>query len=227
MIERVASFEEIDVWLIGLDATFDHSILSAHEIARTEGCLDPVYAQRLLASRVGLRTVLSGYVGAAPARLTFSRTRSGAPVLVDDPECCFSLSRSRDLAVVAVGFECRVGVDIQGPAPSAASCDALARHVLDEEERLAFDALGADERRVVFLAAWTRREAALKAMDFGLLDDRAPAPDETGKSALASSGWRLLRPVLAPQRVVALVSKPRTPRESAHERTTGVRLART
>lgn len=205
MIARVGSWAGVDLWTIELDVSPESSTLSADELRRVERCLDPTHAQRLRASRVGLRAVLSGYLDVAPADIVFSRTRAGAPVLVGQPKQDFSLSRSRRFALVAVGLGRRVGVDLQGPAPASNDCTALARHVLDADERVVFETLDAGRRRQTFLAAWTRREAALKAMDVGLLDPRAPTPDETGEYALLSSGWQLLRPSLATRETIALV----------------------
>lgn len=209
MITRLGACDGVDLWLVALDEPIDEGVLAADERHRAANCRDPARAARMRASRAGLRHVLAAYVGILPARLEFTRSRSGAPVLAADPDCRFSLSRSADLCVVAVGPHRRVGIDVERTSIESASCAAIAEHCLDASERERYPVLDPGERRRHVLEAWTRREAALKAMDRGLLDHRTPGPDTTGPAALAAAGWRLDRPDIGLDRVVALVSEPR------------------
>ena len=209
VITRLDPTDGVDLWLVALDVPTDNAVLETAEREPADACLDERHAARIRASRTGLWSILEVYTGVPASCLAFTVSRSGAPVLAGHPDVRFSVSRSGGLAVVAVAAGRRVGIDIEHAFRSAPSCDALAGHCLDTKERAAH--LAQDERAQcqAVLGAWTRREAALKAMDRGLMDHRSPTPDETGPATLVAAGWQLSRPDLGSDHVVALVTEAR------------------
>jgi 4'-phosphopantetheinyl transferase len=104
-----------------------------------------------------LRDILARFT---TADLEFAAAPNGKPWLPGAPELKFNLSRSRDIALVAVTLGAEVGVDIERfrPLPEYA---AIAERFFPPGEEAP-----TDERD--FFRRWTRLEALLKASGIGL-----------------------------------------------------------
>jgi 4'-phosphopantetheinyl transferase len=104
-----------------------------------------------------LRAIL-GSETSAP--LEFAVAEKGKPYLPGAPEVKFNLSRSHEMALIAVALGVEVGVDVERlrPLPEYA---AIAERFFPPSERGVLD-----ERD--FFRRWTRIEAALKARGVGL-----------------------------------------------------------
>ncbi len=88
----------------------------------------------------------------------------------------FNLSHSGGRAVVAVGLDNELGVDIElvRPVPDAAQ---MVERYFSPAARGAFARLAAHERDEGFLRLWTRQEAYLKARGDGLSGPLDETPD--------------------------------------------------
>jgi 4'-phosphopantetheinyl transferase len=137
--------------------------------------------RRYLATHVALRKTLATYLGDRPENLRFESGGFGKPLLVHPEPCAFNLSRSGDVAVIAVAGEGHIGVDVElvRAMPSAMT---LALHNFCASEREPLQALAGLERDTAFLRCWTRKEACLKAIGSGL--SIAPRLFETGIHAM-------------------------------------------
>jgi 4'-phosphopantetheinyl transferase len=129
---------------------------------------------RLTVGAALARLVLAGQLRRPADRLHFDRTcpacgaGHGKPRLVGEGDGLeFSISHSGDRVVVAVVRGGLVGVDVE-QADRALEVGAVAREVLSEEERAAFEALAPPDRLRGLLTYWTRKEALLKATGDGL-----------------------------------------------------------
>lgn len=173
---RAESLGEADVhlWWAFLDLATDGSggppaCLSADERARAAGIASERRRRRWSAARAALRRTLAPYVGLLPERLAFGRDRRGRPFLRDRPGVpsvgglCFSLAHSADLALIAVGREVRLGVDVELVRPLVAS-GPLVRRVFTPAERAAVEAAPAADRPREILLRWVAKEARLKAL---------------------------------------------------------------
>ncbi len=82
----------------------------------------------------------------------------------------FNLSHSKGYAILAIAYGREVGVDVEvlRPKPKAA---ALVERFFSLNEKAAFRKLAPHEKEVAFFAGWTRKEAYLKAMSLGLIDE--------------------------------------------------------
>jgi 4'-phosphopantetheinyl transferase len=122
-----------------------------------------------IAGRWLLRSVLAALTGAEPRSLELQAGRHGKLFLAgherDVP--CFNLSHSGALVGVALVRDRRVGIDIEAERPLADSA-LLARRILGPRERARFEALPERAREAALLAAWTRKEAVLKALGTGI-----------------------------------------------------------
>jgi len=124
---------------------------------------------RFVAGHAFLRALLARYLACSPAEVAITKAAAGKPGLArDDEDLRFNLSHSGDIAVVAVATRHEVGVDVE-LVSRPRSPEALAPRVLSREELAELAVAGAPaEQRLAFLAAWTRKEAVLKASGTGI-----------------------------------------------------------
>ena len=102
--------------------------------------------------QAALRRVLSSYVGGDPATLAFERGPHGKPSLAGR-ELEFSVSRSGEVAFVAVSGGGPVGVDVERVQPGRA-VERIARRLAADEAAALADAEPA-ERDLTFHRCWT------------------------------------------------------------------------
>jgi 4'-phosphopantetheinyl transferase len=128
------------------------------------------HRRRFIVARAFLRTLLGAHLGTAPTEVALRSGPRGKLFLAapqDRSGLCFNLSHSADLALVAIARGRRLGVDVEllRAMPNALR---LGQRFFASEERLALAALTAADRDRGFFAAWTRKEAYLKALGDGL-----------------------------------------------------------
>jgi 4'-phosphopantetheinyl transferase len=126
--------------------------------------------RRFIVSRGQLRRILASRLGISPADVELEYGPLGKPCLsrrMPARDLRFSVSRSGDVAVIALSTGQEVGVDIEAvlPVPEADEIAALCFSVPEYET---YSALGPQDRLEGFLWRWTRLEAISKAMGCGL-----------------------------------------------------------
>lgn len=183
---------EAHVWLLALDDPpwpQDElcGLLDAAESQRAERFHFPHDARRYRAAHGLLRLLLAHYTRVAACDIGFSLGPAGKPGLAGPAAqsgLAFSLSHSGDLALVGLTCAPCIGVDIERGRPMPDQ-DAIAASHFAPTELRAWRALPAALRADAFFAAWTRKEAYVKALGGGLsipltafevaLDPRQPA----------------------------------------------------
>ncbi|MFI5616727.1 4'-phosphopantetheinyl transferase family protein [Streptomyces sp. NPDC051567] len=194
---------DVAVWSLDttLDAVGGHRVdkalplLDTAERDRSGRLLRDADRQRYLASHLGLRVLLGGYLGLAPEEV---------PLVREDCPCCggphgrpavaggaihFSLSHSQDLAYLAFAGV-PVGVDVEGvPSPSAVADVATALHPVESAE---LTALAGPERQTALARVWSRKEAYLKATGTGLARGLAEPYVGSALTPAAVPGWTLV-----------------------------------
>lgn len=132
-----------------------------------------------LGGRVGLRGLICAYTGLGNGELRFGVGSRGKPFLrngLAGGEFCFNYSLAGGYALYAVGWNRRLGVDLEvyprGRGRGLAEGGRrLARGKLTGEERGVWEGLAeggvADGERAM-LACWTRKEAYGKALGVGM-----------------------------------------------------------
>lgn len=178
---------DVHVWRVDLEAPTPGpavKTLDPAEKARAARFVFERDRRRFVASHGALRAILSLYVGEAPEDVAFTEGPHGKPALLQGKGAVrFNLSHSGEIALVAVGRDREVGVDVEAWR-EIADLLALARTCFSEAERAVLASLPELDRRPAFFAGWTRKEAFLKALGDGLarpLDrfDVTIAPRET------------------------------------------------
>ena len=198
----------VDLWRLRLDeplkAGSEASVLSSDEIARASRFhfeKDRIYFTRC---RSALRGLLAGYLAIPPAEIRFEYQASAKPQLAaeQNPRALqFNVSHSAAMALIAVGSEYRLGVDIE-KIRSDVDTISLAERFFSLRERAGLQALPDHLRVPGFFACWTRKEAFLKAtgdgFSFPLSDfsvtthpDFAPRLEDIKGNAKAAKQWFL------------------------------------
>jgi 4'-phosphopantetheinyl transferase len=164
----------VDIWRVRLDepakADIDASILSADENARANRFHFENDRIHFIRCRSALRSLLAGYLAIPSVEIKFDYLASGKPQLVagQNPRALqFNVSHSANLALIAVGGERRLGVDIE-KIRSDVDTAMLAERFFSLRERAGLQALPGHLRIPGFYACWTRKEAFLKATGDGL-----------------------------------------------------------
>ncbi len=181
----------IHVWRIDLDDVKElvGDNLTPKESARAERMTHLDDRRRFVVARSLLRSILADVLGAVDdpkgTSLRLAYGPAGKPFLLDDPQLHFNVSHSEKIAVIAVTRVGEVGIDVERQR-AMADMEDVARLVFDEAERTALRACPTSQRESVFYRIWTRKEALLKAVGFGL-----PALTDPDAASLshAGNGW--------------------------------------
>jgi len=145
-------------------------ILSADEIVRANRFHFEKDRMRFIQCRSALRSLLSRHLPIPPNEIQFQYQASGKPELEaqQNPSGLqFNVSHSADRALIAIGSQHKLGVDIE-KMRSEVDTTALAERFFSVRERAGLRALPAHLRLAGFFACWTRKEAFLKATGDGL-----------------------------------------------------------
>jgi 4'-phosphopantetheinyl transferase len=181
--------DDAHVWHVRLDQDAHllrcEAVLSADERARRSRYYTEDLRNRFAIAHGAKRLILAGYVGIAAPALTFETGAFGKPRLVNTTSNVrFNLSHSGDIALIAVARGREVGVDVEQWKERVEHTE-VAEYCFSrsEQERLERVA-GTAAVEGAFFAAWSRKEAYIKALGVGItqgLDhfDVAMLPGET------------------------------------------------
>ncbi|MHA6323662.1 4'-phosphopantetheinyl transferase family protein [Roseivivax sp. CAU 1753] len=143
--------------------------LSAPERERAQRFVFEQDKSDYIAAHALARTLLSQCTGQTPAVVEIRSGRFGKPELVpkgDVAPPAFNLSHSRGIALVALGLDVTLGVDVEclaRPAPLE-----IAERYFAPEECVALQACRPCDRHIVFFTLWTLKEAYMKATGLGM-----------------------------------------------------------
>jgi 4'-phosphopantetheinyl transferase len=198
----------IDVWKVRLDepqsAGSEANVLSLDEEARGSRFHFEKDRDYFIRCRSALRCLLANYLALTASEARFDYATGGKPRLAADqnPRALeFNVSHSGNIALIAVGAERRVGVDVEKIRLDV-DTDALAERFFSVHERAGLRALPDHVRVAGFFACWTRKEAFLKAtgdgLSFPLADfsvsthpDLPPQVEEIREDIEAGKKWSL------------------------------------
>ncbi len=136
--------------------------------APTFTCL-PGTSRKFTVARSVLRHLLSHYLDVGPHSLRLHAGSHGK-LTVDVAQGSpvhFNVSHSGEVAVMAFARDIEVGVDVELRRDDVDQA-ALARRAFSSTERAALKAVASSERVGAFYAAWTCKEAFIKAIGLGL-----------------------------------------------------------
>jgi phosphopantetheinyl transferase len=133
---------DIHVWVVPLD--------------------DPDKRRRRELAHLAERMLLASYLSLTPAMLEYERGPGGKPRLRGEP-LQYNLSHCERLALVAVSRGLPLGVDVQGPHPTAEK-PWFAKRICSARE---LEHFGNNPRPDDLIRLWARKEAVVKARGEG------------------------------------------------------------
>ncbi len=168
--------DEVRVWRAWLDRSPQEvdafwRTLSADERTRAERYRLNRDRARFVVGRGLLRVIVAHYVNQDPSDVTFRYGPHGKPLLGDDAPSAltFNVSHAGGLALFALCQGRDIGVDIeQARAIPDEELGRLATLSFSQHELAHFASLPAHLKQDAFYACWTRKEAVLKALGYGL-----------------------------------------------------------
>ena len=215
---------DIHVWSLRIKTSSDvaaqfEPVLSPDERERAARYRFDHLQQFFTVARGALRHLLARYLRVEPESITFNYASRGKPTLASQDGIEFNLSHSGDFAVIALAAGCPLGIDVEFMRPRT-EIEELARRFFSPEETSDLMSLPSSERQLAFFSCWTRKEAYIKAIGYGLyapldgfrvsLQPNEPArlisvanePDEAGQ-------WSIHALQLAPEYAAALAYRDR------------------
>lgn len=191
---------EVHVWRFPLgDPGSSYAIghLTDDERTRAENMTSQAARQAYVASQSALREVLSGYTRTLPQEVEIVRAPRGKPMLASSSRKVeFNVSHSGDWGVVAIAHT-EVGVDVEQVRPRRTST-RLADRFMTAGERELLRLRAESQGDAAFFVVWSRKEAYLKAVGFGLSGpfshvdssgSRLPDLDEHGHQLAGDTPW--------------------------------------
>ena len=118
------SREQVDVWLVYVDDTYDdnliyayHNMLAEQELLQESRFYFPKDQHRFLLTRALVRDVLSRYVTISPKDWRFEQNEFGRPSIANDDvnakQISFNISHADGLIILGVVKDRAVGVDTE------------------------------------------------------------------------------------------------------------------
>lgn len=171
----------VDVWRLRLDAArleerrsapsdTPGGVLAPDELARASRFHFDRDRVHYVCCRTALRFLLARYGDIAPANIRFTYTPNGKPELAADQnsrQLRFNVSHSDNMALIAIGVQDAVGVDIEKMRLDVNTTE-LSERFFSAAERAGLRSLPETMRVTAFYACWARKEAFLKANGEGL-----------------------------------------------------------
>lgn len=142
-------------------------VLDASEQAHAEKIKNDLLHKRFVESHGRLRNILAQVLNEPPEQLNIKKTDHGKPYLADTPGLVFNLSHSENMMVIAVAWNCQLGVDIEC-CKSRGGLAGLVDKCFAEEEIVHWKQLPEDKKVTEFYRFWTRKEAFVKATGRGI-----------------------------------------------------------
>jgi 4'-phosphopantetheinyl transferase len=158
----------LDVSAEALDAC--SALLSNAEHERARRFVFERDRRRFTVARARLRELLAARLGVRAAAVELEYGPHGKPVLAPPLAAsglCFNLSHAGELAAYAFSVGHEVGIDIE-EVSATSHADDIAERFFSRGENKAYRALPETDRPQAFFLCWTRKEAFVKALGWGL-----------------------------------------------------------
>ena len=158
----------IDIWQYPLNAEYlqAESLLSEEEYIRANRFHFQKHQRRFTIAHSILRLILSRYTQIPPLELMFTTGLHGKPALTNDPKLEFNLSHSGDTALLAVGLEYPMGIDLE--YISDRPYLGIGETLFSDNENLQLKNSPPSLQPLVFFNIWAQKEAFIKACGMGL-----------------------------------------------------------
>ncbi|WP_419420939.1 4'-phosphopantetheinyl transferase family protein [Legionella sp. D16C41] len=158
----------IDIWQFPLTHApcAMEAILNEEELTRAKRFYFPKHQRRFAVARMMLRFILSRYLPIAPEAINFSYNHYGKPSVANDQQLEFNISHSDELAILAIGQNSPLGIDVE--FFSARPYQGIAKHLFSNQEQEQLAQLPNYFKPLAFFTIWSQKEAFIKTCGLGL-----------------------------------------------------------
>ncbi len=158
----------IDIWQYPLHTEFfeSRSWLNEEETLRADRYYFDRHRRRFTIARAMLRLILERYTSIPARELEFSQNQYGKPLLINTPALQFNLSHSGDMALLAIGCDYPLGIDLEFFA--ARPYVGIGSHMFSAAENQALNNTPDALKPLAFFHIWAQKEALIKACGLGL-----------------------------------------------------------
>jgi 4'-phosphopantetheinyl transferase len=170
------------------------AMLRTDELARATRFHFATDAERYVVRRGKLRELLGARLGCAPGEVPLN-TSSFGKLSVAGSDVRFSLSHSNGVALYVFGRDTEIGCDIEWRRPELAK-EGVAERFFSDRELQSLRDVPRSRWVEAFFNCWTRKEAFVKALGFGVsyplkAFDVSLAPGEPAALLRGPLGWLL------------------------------------
>ena len=164
--------EIVEIWYGNITAEDAHyqafwRILDDAEQAQAGKLKNALLHKRYVEVHGRLRNVLAKTLNQLPEKIRIKNAEHGKPYLADYPELAFNLSHSADRLMIAIGWNCQLGVDME-ICKQRINLSGLVDKCFAEEEAAYWTKLPETQKNQEFYRFWTRKEAFVKATGRGI-----------------------------------------------------------
>jgi 4'-phosphopantetheinyl transferase len=164
--------QTIKLWHIDIndtDANYGQywSLLDLNERHHADSLKTKLLHNRYVEIHARLRILLADALKLNPLLLRIHKTKHGKPYLIDYPDLKFNLSHTSNKMLIALAWNCELGVDIEACKPRA-NLAALVEKCFADEEKHYWQNLPESEKTPAFYRFWTHKEAFVKAIGRGI-----------------------------------------------------------
>ena len=166
--DRSLKNQRIDIWQFPLHQEFSEakSLLNEDELARANRYHFVRHQRRFTIARAMMRLIIAHYLNLQAKEIEFSYNSHGKPDIVNEPSLQFNLSHSGDLALLAIGNQFPLGIDLE--FFSARPYEGIGEHIFSTKENKELQELSNMLKPLAFFHLWAQKEALIKACGLGL-----------------------------------------------------------
>ena len=159
---------KFDIWQYSLEKPYPnaHLLLNESERLRASRYHFEKHQRRFSTARAMLRVILAQYLNTEPQEIQFIENKYGKPSVNHISQIQFNLSHSKDLALLAIGYEYPVGVDLE--YFSYRQLQGISHMMFSSKEIEGFSQVPSFMRSLSFFHIWAQKEALIKACGMGL-----------------------------------------------------------
>ena len=160
--------KRIDIWQYPLHTEFisAKALLNDEELSRAKRYHFARHQRRFTIARAMMRLIIARYLKVSPTALSFTYNKYGKPQLANSPILQFNLSHSGDLALLAIGNEYPLGIDLE--LFSGRPYEGIGKHLFSHSEIKALEDASVKMKPLIFFHIWSQKEAFIKACGLGL-----------------------------------------------------------
>jgi 4'-phosphopantetheinyl transferase len=167
--------DDVHIWSVCLldnerDIYYLSSLLSKDEEERAGRFRFPRDQERFIITRGILRCLLAGYLEETPQAIEIMYGLWGKPCLSKEKSLHFNVSHSGDYAVFAFTRDYEVGIDLERIDKNI-ELEEMALIIFSQAELNYWEKLHPEEKVDFFFKVWVKKEAFLKALGKGWLEN--------------------------------------------------------